>query len=576
MAAKLSVETQFDDLLKGLEQINKKAQEIQQSFDKSGQAAGDAVTEQSQKTEKFLTKLGQQGKRVAQSMKDDFKALLGLNAIAESLKISNQFKGALEQVVDLQESILKFGSALGLADSQFGTFQANITRSLGRIGLGADSASRSLKGLMGTGVKGENQLIEYSSAAGQLASVSKTQGSEDQITRLMASVLRAQGKDVNDVTALKDLSTQVNRGYQATGKSPEELLRSMESMFSGMSQDFRKRFSLQSMTQLAAASQVAGPEATTFLEQYMKMSPIRRRALDAQGMAGVIRQDGTLDTAKFGAFSKNIRSRVGGDPQLAAETMGISEDAAKGFLRLGDNLDRVREAQDAVSRSTRKLGDDYRNSMSLGESFRANLNNVKSIFARPLAALTGGLNDALNYTSQSKLGSGLVTGGAAVGAAALAGFGLRSVGKGTLGGLAKGGAIEAATGREVQPVYVVNAQEIGSASMGGLSGGPAGGRNMAAQIAMGVAGVATVAPLAMRAAEGSLVAPDAGSKEYRAVRETFGDTAGEGYRDLMNSFAQFMNLFGTTFQMIPRVQVEVTSRDPAIKATTKQSRGEAQ
>lgn len=583
MAAKLTVETQLEDLLKGLAAVQKQANGIKNEFQEASKAAGESIENQAKKTETFLDRMKTNARSVARTMKEDFRALLSLNALTDSLKLSNQFKGAITEVFELTDSIKKFGTALGINARDFGSFESMMIKGLGKIGLSSEVASRSLKGLMGTGVKGQEQLLQYSINAGQLASVSKTQGSEGELSGSMARVLRAQGKDVNDTKAMSDLSTQVNRAYQATGKSPEEILKGMESMFSGMADDFRKRFSLQSMTQLAGASQVAGPEATAFLEQYMKMSPIRRMALDQQGMAGVIKQDGTLDTDKFGSFAKGIKSRVGQDPQLAAETLGISEDAAKGFLRLADNLDRVKEAQDAIGKSTRNLGEDYRGSMGFGESFRASINRVKSMFAAPLTAISGTGSNLLQKASESDGGALAVTGGAAVGAAALAGFGLRGMGKmlgkGAMGGIAKGAAAEAITGRETIPVYVVNAGEIGSGMAGAMPGQGAGSKlGAAAAFAAKSVGAAGAASLTFQAMDATGIGPekDAGGKEYRAVKETFGDTAGEGYRNLMNGMATLMNVFGASFEKIPKVEVEVKTNDPAIKATAKGSRGEAQ
>jgi hypothetical protein len=585
MAAKLKVETQLDDLIKGLGALQKQSEDLRRSFEATGKGAGEAVEDQTKKTERFFERMKRSGASVARSIKDDFKALMGLNAIGDSLKISNQFRGAIKEVFELSDGIRKYGTALGIASQDFGKFQSEMIRGLGKIGLSSDVASRSLKGLMGTGVRGQDALIGYSTAAGQLASVSKTQGQEGEISKGMAMVLRAQGKDVNDVSAMSGLATEVNRAYQATGLSPEQILKGMESMFTGLSDDFRKRFSLQSMTQMAATAQVAGPEATAFLEQYMKMSPVARMGLDAQGMKGVIRDDGTLDVDKFGAFAKNIKGRVGGDPQLAAQTLGMSEDAAKGFLRLADSLDRVKEAQTAIQQSTRDLGQDYRNSMGFGEAFRANINRVKSLLASPLSAISEGGSGLMQKLSESDAGAGLVTGGAAAGAAVLAGGGLRALGglfgKGAIGGLAKGAAVEGLTGRETIPVYVVNAAEIG-AGLGGLTGmGGAGGRlaGAAGFLAKG-AGVlgAGAAGYALGSAVEPAVSGFLNEKTAGTTSEGFQGNAIERLLFKLDVLTDGM-ISGTSTKALTegsKVQVEVVSKDPGIRARAKSDRGEAQ
>jgi hypothetical protein len=160
---------------------------------------------------------------------------------------------------------------------------------------------------------------------------------------------------------------------------------------------------------------------------------------------------------------------------MAAQTLGISEEAAEGFVRLYESLDKVAEAQKKVQESAGDLGKAYSQGRSLGDSFRASINRVKSMVSGPLSHATQGLTDVLGKASESDAGALLATTAAATAAAVLTGGGLRGAGKALgLGGMAKGAAIEGITGRQVQPVYVVNASEIGGGAAGLLGGGKGG------------------------------------------------------------------------------------------------------
>lgn len=475
----LSVRTQLMKIVEELDKISGKAREVSGNLKDAGKNVGDNLTEQTKKTTTFLEDLSNVGRRVSDQLKDDFKALASLNAVAGALKLSEQFKGSLKETADLSDMVRKLGITFGIARSEFTNFQTSLTKGLGEIGLSSDVASKTMEGLAtsGTQVKGEASILGYSKTAGQLASVTRQQGQEGNISALIAQTIQARGGNVNDMKQVAHVAEDVRRVFNATGQGAQETLGKMKEIFSGMSKDFREKITSRGLASLAAASTVAGPQSTKFIEEFLAKSPIQRKALEAQGMKGVFTEEG-LDVNKFKKASKAILDRIGLDPRMAAQTLGLSEDAAEGFVRLAQSLDQVGKIQESVNKTTGDLNTQYKDSMGLGESFRANINQVKKAFAAPLSAITGGLTNVLSKTSQSGLGAAAVVGGGGVLASLLAGGGLRGLGKavgigGGLGGLAKAGAIEAATGRQVQPVYVTNASEIGGGALGG-GGGLAG------------------------------------------------------------------------------------------------------
>lgn len=485
----LSVRSGLGKIIKELETLKATAEEVQESMKTSGQEVGESFNKNVKKSENFLGNLRSLSRRIADQMRGDFKSLFAINAIQDSLKLSNQFKGSIAETVNLSDTIRKLSTTFGIASKDFVSFQSKMVKGLGEIGMSSDVASRSLQGLSDTPVRGEDQLLGYSQQAGMLASVSKEQGKEGDIARGIARVIQARGGDVNDLSQVKALAEDLRRVFNQTGKGPTETIRAMENLFTNMPKDLRKSISSQGLTNLAAASAVGGPNATKFLEEYLGKSPIARMAFEAQGGAGVFSEKG-IDTQKFAEFAKGIMGRVGGDPRLAAQTLGLSEDAAEGFVRLAENLDKVTEAQNRIAASTGNLNEQYKNSMGLSESFQANINRVKGMFSGGLSWLTQKTTDVMSGASGSDLGAAGVVAGGGLLAALLAGIGTRGLG---LGGIGRAAAAETISGREVQPVYVTNAAEIGGGVAGAVGGAGKGVLGMLGKAGLvGVAGAAGV------------------------------------------------------------------------------------
>ncbi len=492
----LSVKSQLKKVIEELEGITKAAQGVSASLNEMAKETGDTTKKQLKGIELFLSKIRGLSSRAAKQMKDDFRSLASLNAIGQSLALSNQFKGSVREAVNLSDTIRKLGGTFGIASKDFANFQSKMIKGLGEIGMDSDVAANTLKGLADTPVRGAENVLGYSKGAGQLASISNSKGQEGDIAKGIAKVIQARGGNPNDMKQVSAVMEDLRRVFNQTGKGPTETLQAMQQLFASMPKDMRKMIGTRGLANLAATSQIAGPNSTKFLEELLGKSPIARKAMEAQGFKGVVTDKG-LDVDKFKKASQGVLSRVGGDPRLAAQTLGLSEDAAEGFVRLTESLGLVKKAQEGIEKSTGDLNTQYRSSMGLGEAFRANINRIKKIVADPLSSVTQGLTDMMSGASGSNAGAAGVVAGGGVLAALLAGGGMRGLGKGLgIGGMAKAAGIEAATGRQVQPVYVTNAAEIGGGGMGGGMGGK-----------MALGGLAVTAGIAASAAASQIVEP---------------------------------------------------------------------
>lgn len=466
----VTVRSELLKIVEDLKKIAEAQQQVGEGFKKTGEEVGNSTTEQTKRVQTAMDRMRGFGRRVADQLKSDFRSMLSISALGESMKLTEQFRGSIRETISLSDTIRKLGGVFGVAKKDFADFQGKLTKGMGDIGLSSESAARALEGLSQSGapVAGQASVGGYARTAGMLASTTRNQGRESDIARLIAQVIQARGGNVNDLKQIGAVAEDVRRVFNATGTGAEQTLNAMKSIFTNMSKDFRQKITTRGLANLAATATMAGPNSTKFLEEFLGKSPIARKAMEAQGFGGVISDKG-LDVEKFREASKAVLGRIGMDPRKAAQTLGLSEEAAEGFLRLAESLDRVKAAQESVNSATGDLESQYRGSQTMGEAFRGSINRVKGLLSAPLGAVTQKGTDLLSEASQSDLGSAAVVGAGATAAALLAGFGLRGVGKG-LGGVAKGAAVEAATGRQVQPVYVVNASEIGSGGVGAAAG----------------------------------------------------------------------------------------------------------
>lgn len=558
----LSVRSELKKIIEELELIAAKGQTVTEEFGKLGEGVSEGLANNTKKTETFLTKLSGLGGRVANQLRGDFKSLFAINALKDSLKLSDQFRGTVKEAFTLSDAIRKLGGVFGIAKGDFGKLQTNMVKGLGEIGLSSESAAKVLEGLStsGTNVSGEGSLLGYAKSSGQLSSVTRQQGSEGEIAKLMAQVIQARGGNVNDMKQLTAVAEDVRKVFNATGAGATETLNSMKSIFTGMSKDFRDKITSKGLANLAAASTVAGPNAANFIEKYLHLSKYQRAGMDARGMNKAFGENG-INTEQVAKMYAQAQKLGGGDVRIGVKAAtGIdSDEDAEGFIRLAESLDKVRAAQAKLATASGNLDEQYKASMGFGEAFRASINRVKKTIAGPLSSVTQGGTDLMSSAAGSDLGAAGVVAGGGVLAALLAGAGMRGIGgsvMGMAGTAAKSKAAEEMTGQKTIPVYVVNAHEMGGGGIGGAAGGIAGSLGKAGL----VGGVAVGAGMA-----GAYLS----DKVNEATAGTKGDKV---LTDAIKDLAQSIGLIPKTVEgRKQRVIVETNTKD--LKVSKQPTRG---
>jgi hypothetical protein len=473
----LDVRSQLGRIVEELKKIQEQADQTGVAISKGTESVGKGVNEQVKKTEGFMGKLGSLARRTADQLRRDFLSLGSIKSLQAGLSLSNQFGDSIQQTITLSDTIRKLGTSFGIARKDFAAFQDSITKGMGDVGMSSEDAAAVMKDLAGSGVKGQG-VIGYAQTASQLASLGGESGQSGKVAAGLASVVRAQGRDVNDPKAMQAVAQAVTKAMEGTGASASEILRSMDEVFQAMPTEMRKAVTPEALTSFAAAETVAGPGATAGFKKYLSMDEIQKKQLETMGFGKAFTKSGGLDVEGLKKFGKEVKA-LGLDMRTAFMHAGFDEGEAEGMVRLVEGADRVTEAMTKTAQASEDYAKKTRQNMTLSESFGANINKVKGAIADTFGGgkLTQGISDALGSASETTAGAVAVTGGGAILSALLTGGGISGL-KNTLLGQGKREAYEAISGKTVQDVYVMNAGEIGDSvaskglmeKMGGVGG----------------------------------------------------------------------------------------------------------
>lgn len=586
MSVEVEVKSQLSKIIEDLEKIQKSAQTLSGQMKTSGEDVGKSIDGQTKKVSSALTAMGAFGRRTADQLKKDFMSLGSIASLTSGIKLGEQFGGSVKEAVNLSDTVRRLGGVFGIAKKDFSSFQSLLQSGLGAIGASSDAAANALKGLAETPVRGQANLLAYARTAAELASISGEKGQEGAIAKGAAGIITSRGGNPNDMKQLDSVSNEILQIRQATGKSVTEITTALGGLYAGTNKSFQGSLKNGGSTTLAAASLLGGPQATSFIENFLGKNKFQRLGQEAQGFKNIMGGNGELNAKAIASILSEAKGRGLGDAQAGLSTMGLSDEEAKGFIRLADALKQNESAIQGAHKSVVDINQTYRDSMSLGDSFRASINKVKGAFAPVLSWATQGITNVMQAASHSTGGAIAATGGAAVLAAVLTGGGLRGVGKGLMGNIgdeAKAKAFEAATGEKVQRVEVINFPNgSGSDGMPGLgksflekSGGLMGTGGIAAggtAAATGISTAATVAAgvgaLGVGVAAGYGLAKGSSKLYDIAAKTEVGQAAGLGELDkkIQSVFdAMWMKLSG--FDPVHRVHVDVSSKTRDLRAT---------
>lgn len=496
MAQEVKVTANLKSLLDQLDKVSEHAKKIKVDLQTGTKAIDEELAKQTKHVETNLQKMASLARRVGNQLKTDFKGMLGVNAIQSGLALNNVFRGQISKVASLNDAVRKLGGSFGISAREFSSFQSKMMRGLGGLGLSAEDAAKTMEGLGGSGIKGADQVLGYSKMAGQLTSLGNEKGNEGSVAKAIVDVVRARGGNPQDLAQAEAVAKETTRAMETTGASASKILSAMSQSYSGAGKSGRGMLSLRGSAQSAIADQVTGSNVSGLLKTITELPPELRARADAMGLTKILGKNGELDVSGIRNLGKSLKS-LGTSPELASKIIAGNEEFGDTIVRLVDSADILKERFDANAKASDDYSKKFKQNRGLREAFEANINNAISPLSGAFSKATQGMTDLLTSTANSELGSAAVVGGGALLSAALAAGGARSV-MSSLVGSVKGSAVQAVD-KDVQKVYVVNANEIGGkGAMDALAGGSMLAN--AKKMLPALAGVA--APLAIGAAAG--------------------------------------------------------------------------
>jgi len=486
----LSVRSQLKKIIEELEAISNAHKEVQDEFKKTGEDVGKNITDSTKKTGNALSSMGERARSISGQIVRDFKALLSIEALTGGLKLSEQFKGSVKETIALSDAIRRLGPVFGMTQRQAESFQSKVASAMGEIGASSEEAANALGGLAQTPVKDEKQLIEYSKTAVKLGSIGGTPGRSGEIGKGLSDLVIARGGNPKDINQMKKVSDEVLKIMNATGQNAIQVQSSLSGLYASANSEFKPMLEKGGAASMAAAEFYGGPNASAFLQRYVKSDTTERARFQAQGTGNIIDKSGRLNLKAFeGILAQAKKVGYQGNAEHGLKGMfGLSDEEAKGFMRLSEALKNNKTAIEAARTAVTDINKQYLDTMSFGDAFRSKINRVKGLFSDFLSAL--GIDSitqkVTNMMAQDTSGAGAVASvaGGGILAAVLASGGLKGIGNalgglgGLAGGAAKGKLMQETTG--ATPVYVVNASEIGGGggALGGLAGAAQGGKGL--------------------------------------------------------------------------------------------------
>lgn len=581
MEAKVSVRSDLLKIAEDLKVIVRTAEQTAEGLSEATKNVADNVNDQTAVVSAGMSKISKMAKSVASSIASDFKGLLSINAVLGGLKLNEQFAGSLKQAVTLNDAIRKLSPVFGMTEASAEKFKRNLVKGLSEIGVGSDAAAQALTGLAETPVRGENALKEYAKTASELAGITGQKGQEATISKGLAGVVTAQGGNVNDPSQMRKVADDVVRIRNATGKSATEALKTLEELFSNANSEMKKRLAGGGAVSITSAALMGGQGSTDFLKRFLGLSNVQRAGMEAQGLGKLVGGNGQLNSGAFQSTVSEAKRRGMGNAEMGLTTMGLSDEEAKGFLRLAEALKANGEAIEKARTGVVGINDEYQKTMSLGDAFHANINKVKGGFSSLMDSM--GAPDLINKTtnvlskaSESTAGSAAVVGGGALMAAMLTTKGLGGIGD-LLKGEAKSKAIETVTGEHVQRVEVINWPSSLGGGVGGAMEAAGGMAGKAGKLLGGASAVGAAGLIGYEA--GSLLNNVIESKTQGKTSEGFEGNAVERLFFKLDkllggeSSKQFM---GAQAAMTKDVRVTVDTKDKSLKAFQQGSRGMSQ
>lgn len=207
----------------------------------------------------------------------------------------------------LKDAFFQNGVSFGFSKEDSASLALEMQQSLNSQGYPVGWGTSALVSLpKDVGIRSKEALVKYAIIAGQLASISKTQGQEGEISAGLARVIHAMGEDPNGIDFIDQLAEQTRRVFNVTGTPPADFLQSTDRTLSYIPIEFVRTMKLRGIVNLMVAEIVSGGEReNAFIKEYFQNPQLRER-LDRMGFKGIFGGEKGFDADKFRSLANRV------------------------------------------------------------------------------------------------------------------------------------------------------------------------------------------------------------------------------------------------------------------------------
>jgi hypothetical protein len=484
MAETIKLDLDPKKVLASLNQISESTKDLARTIEEQlGKDSAKSFDKLTDAAEKGTSKIGSFFKNLGTRVKEDLKTAFDVTGVLAGGKFAKELGKGVQGVFDMERAFDRLNTRLRLTQTQFSSFKTDLGRKAASTGQTLESI---LPGVEATAARGGLTNPTQLADVGQMLGQAKATTGEDteNLADTVVEILKTQGKKVTSESFREVLDALQATRTASAFRTATEAGQSIE----GIS-PYAKRLGLNTreIGGLSAQASQAGSAGTGILQDFLRMAADKN--VDRKKLEGIFGVDlfksgkfnaqslGNIDLKRFKGLSQEKFAEIGfGGGANGGDFVRFVEAFKHGtqtFQKLTHGSNETAEQfQAATNNLASKIDRFKQRTMEAGREIGEGLSGAANSLLE--GDYKGALDKGKGTLSSVKDNAGTIAGalGATAAVGILTGGSLKRL-LGSVGGLGEGLAKgELAKAAGVQPVYVVNAKEIGGGA-GGLLGGAA-------------------------------------------------------------------------------------------------------
>jgi len=466
-------------VLQSLQDIGVETKRLAAIIDDSlGKNAAKSINTLEESAQKGTGKIESYFRNLGTRIREDLKTAFDASGIVAGAKFAKDLGDGVRQVLDMERAFDRLNTRLMLSNKQMNDFKNNVGRKVSATGQKLEDV---LPGVETAAAKGGVKSPEQLAAIGEALAQAKATTGEgtDTLADTIVEILKNEGKEISAKSFKETLDAMQGTRVSGAFKNANDAGTAIEQL-----SPYAKQFGLSTreMGGMAATASGAGSSGNDILRQLLEKASKpggmdQMNAIFGQKVFNNGKLDqgalGKINTKRFGQFSQ----------QAMEEATGLSGASGADLARFVDafknNMDSFKKVTAGANETSDQFAIATDNFASGIDRFKEKTKEAAREIGESVAQLgkdaiqgnfkklgddASGVIKSVSENKGQVAAAGLLTAGVGI----LAGGAInRMLGKlgggagGLMGGVLKG---EAAKAAGIEPVYVVNASEIGNSS----------------------------------------------------------------------------------------------------------------